>query len=685
MNRFNQLLPSQRYVSSYVPLPLDEILQIGALKQDRQDKAIAEKEQYLGKNWNRLTPDAQYARELKANTDATLAKFADKDFNDPQVKAEWYKTKQQLVNEWGPDGAIGAQEANYKAFQDTKKKLDEMLSKGSKDGGIDNKTYDYILNKALEDYNSQGGIGQKGPNGYNQIKFESPAAYQDIYKQAQDATAHWKADAISKGGYYDTSGQFIKKSTREIESIDPNEIIKYVTPALMADPMNQAFARQQAEINTYGKNVDPETKNKIITDIFRKPVEAVAAEMGYKKEKYDQDWKNNPVNQYIAKKQYDDKEAQKAIQFTLQQIPATQTSTSALINESLRASGNPLAAYAKLNDEGHLEMKDFNRKTKQIVNIAGKEYDIDNLPQGYNIVTNQGISYTPGNPGAQTMTVKGPDGKEITIKDKQIDNNELYKGMQAVALNAKRLGFEGDFEKSKQVVEDYLKQANNFQMNFPRFDVGTTDAMSKAFGVKMKKDSNGDLVIQDPGQLAFSTMKKVSDGAPISEDNLVQGNAVRLSGAKILGPAQSMVNTNYKPGDMYVQSTDGEIYLINSNNKTINDALTPAHRLSQSINKYVNTGERTIDSNEAKKLQSLYPDNNFTGAEKDVNGNVYYSFIKNNTPGVMMVDVTGKPQILELDEATRRLSQGYMQEILPSYNTKNFDRANKATQYDTEE
>lgn len=305
-NRFNNIYDNQ-YVSTHVPLPFNSLVALASAKQKQHDDAISEQDSYIGKTWNRLGADAENARNIKAKTDSDLAEFSGKNHDDPTVQASWYNKKKELADQFGPDGEVGAMEANYKAFQDKQKELKGLLAKGSKDGGITQDQYDYILKKGLDDYTAKGGIGQKTAEGYNQINFETPATYQDIYKQAQDATKDWKANAVAKGGYYDTNGQFLKKSEQEIESIDGNEIMKYVTPALMNDPMNRAFAKQQAEMAVYGKDhligkdeggneveYSPDyVKDKVYNDIFQKPVQAVAAEHDYTKTKSDQQFTQN--------------------------------------------------------------------------------------------------------------------------------------------------------------------------------------------------------------------------------------------------------------------------------------------------------------------------------------------------------------------------------------------------------
>lgn len=687
LNRFNQLLGPQQYVSTYVPMPINDILAVGNRIQQVQDQGVAERAQFLNKSWNRLPADVQRSVEIQNELNSKLESFANKDFNDPNVKADWYRTKLDIAKQFSPNGEVGAQEANYNLFFKEKEKLDKMLEKGSKDGGIDKGTYDYLLNKAVNDFTTSGGTGKLGPAGFNTVKFDTPATYQDIYKQAQDATQHWKADAISRGGYYDTNGQFIKKSTQEIESIDPNEIIKYVTPALMADPMNQAFARQQVAINSYGRNIDPNLQQQAYMDIFRKPVEAVANEMGYTKKKYDEQWQNNTVEQYKAKKALDTQALQNMMNFTVQGLPADPNNpglTSAGINANLKASGNPLANGWELDENGILQSRHNNTQTKQVVNINGQEYALDNLPKGYNLVSEQSSFSGPGNAPQFTQYVKDSKGKNIPIQDKQITNQDLIKDMQDLSKFAERIGFRGNFEDTRKAVADWLKVNNTFNLNFTKFDEGTKDALSKVVGVKSKLDDAGNLTIINPGELAFSSVKTV-DGKPITGKDLNMLKAQILTNSKIVGIAQNLTNSNYEAGDLYLQAADGNTYIVNTNNKSFNNRLKPATDLVQSFNKYVNTGERSISSKDLEQINKVYPGLNITTVQADKSGNNYLGYITDGKPQVLLLKTDGSKEVIGLDEATKRLSQSYLVDVLPSYNPKNYDRSTKSTQFDTEE
>jgi len=249
-------------------MPIHFIDKTADMKQHEQDANEAERIDLLGKQYNTLQQDRPLAMKAKKEIGDKLEEFSNKDFTDPTVKQEWYKTKRDIVNRFGPQGDIGAMQSNYNINQDYIKGLKERLNKGPKEGGIDEITYNKLANISLGRYQ---GIGEGGNQGYNQYQGITPAGYSDLAEQADKLAANWKADSIKKGGYYDIDGRFIKKSTQEVEQIDPNEIYQNILPQLMADPMNKAFAQQNLMLNTYGTNATKEQLDKEYLNVFDRP------------------------------------------------------------------------------------------------------------------------------------------------------------------------------------------------------------------------------------------------------------------------------------------------------------------------------------------------------------------------------------------------------------------------------
>ena len=156
-NRFNQLLPSQRYVSTYVPIPFDEILKVGAMKQQVQDQNTAEVMSYLGKDWNMLPGDNPRALELRNEIEAKLKDYADnKDFNDPNVRTNWYKDRMEIAKQFSSNGEIGRQQLNHDAYKAYEK---DILSKSKELGWSSNQIQQH-LNQAKNAFVTRGSDGE---------------------------------------------------------------------------------------------------------------------------------------------------------------------------------------------------------------------------------------------------------------------------------------------------------------------------------------------------------------------------------------------------------------------------------------------------------------------------------------------------------------------------------------------
>jgi len=684
MNRFNQLLPSQRYVSTYVPIPFDEILKVGAMKQQVQDQNTAEVMSYLGKDWNMLPGDNPRALELRNEIEAKLKDYADnKDFNDPNVRTNWYKDRMEIAKQFSSNGEIGRQQLNHDAYKAYEK---ELLN--SKTGWSTQQLQQH-LNQAKNAFVTRGSDGE-----LNYFQGQGLANRVD--------TTKWLADNL-KNVADDTGLQYLKKYadinavtqalvSGEINHKDYNKIVNSLSKLakgdqeLMASLEQEGLFSGQTGRSKFIKGVDKDGNVQLDpSNPFALQLSGLAEGAQYQKLKQEYITAKDPVKEYIAKRAFDEAEFKKQLKWTIQGIPTdpnNPTNNDAGVNLALKSSGSIIGNNWNLVD-GHLQMIDPNATST--FNINGKLYTYEdlanqgkNLPKGYKVATKStgtGIE----------LFIKGPKGEEIKPSKETNLAKQQFKAFQELITVGNRLGLNtSNREDLIKGVENYLKNANNFQMNFTRFDEGTKDALSKAFGVTTKTNSDGKQEILNPGQLAFSTIKSPS-GQPLTGEDLIAQKTKILSGAKLLGLAQSLTNSNFEAGDMYIQAKDGNIYLINTNNKSLNDRLTPATNLVKSIDKYVNTGERSMSKEEASKLDSLYPGSQFTGAEKDTQGNIYYSFIENNKPGVLRVDTQGNPHFLELDEASKMLSQDYVQDILPSYNTKNFDGVTKTNQFDTEE
>ncbi len=279
MSRFDLVPEGQKHISTYIPLPLDIIMKSGAMKQAQQDKAMEERMDIAGKQFNFLPQDVQSATQAKQEINKTLDEFSNKDFTDPNVKADWYLKKRQLADRFGQTGDIGNMQGNYLAHQKYVGELKNRLEKGPKEGGIDLNTYNKLAEISKNKYQ---GIGTGETGLYNQYEGIAPASFSDIAAQADTLAKGWKENKKLKEGWAETpDGKLYKKVGNKTEWITPDEIYNNIKPILEADPMNQAYAQQHVMLNTYGKEVPNESKLQLYNELFDKPATFAANKYGY--------------------------------------------------------------------------------------------------------------------------------------------------------------------------------------------------------------------------------------------------------------------------------------------------------------------------------------------------------------------------------------------------------------------
>lgn len=684
-NRFNQLLPSQRYVSTYVPIPFDEILKVGALQQQKQDEAEFDRMELLGKSWNRLPGDTQRSKELQNEINSKLAQFADKNFNDPNVKNEWYKTKLDLAKQFSPNGEIGAQQANYDAYKAYEK---ELLN--SKTGWSTQQLQQH-LNQAKNSFMTKGESGD-----LNYFQGQGLANRVDTIKWLADNLKIVADDTgitqLRKyGSLNEVTDAFVKG---EINHKDYNKIVNSISKLAKGDKelMNSLeqeglFSGQQGRSN-FIKGVDKDGNIQLDpSNPFALQLSGLAEGAQYQKLKQEYITAKDPIKEYKAKRAFDIEALQKEMSFSIGTTPATPTMNSDALNAKLTQSGNPLMQYFEFKDNKLVE-KDQST-IKKVVNINGKEYNIDNLPQGYKIDP-RNYSYTK-NGNIIRNVVTAPDGKLLEIKDKKVTGDDLLDGYKELIAQAHRAGITGNRQQMVEKLGNLYLNMQNADLDYTKFDQGTQAALSKAYNVKTKIDVNGDLQITDPGNLSFVTIKDLT-GTPISGDSKdsMQNRLKILSNAKLVGPANSINNTNYEPGDIRMVGGDGKQYLINTGDQNINNALQSSNILSQSYNKFLQTGVVSGSDEDIALVNKYMSDRTVSGIVGDTEGNKYISYLDNNIPKVMKVYIKKSPEdqakieILDLKEANRQLDNDYMKYVLPGYNTQNFNKITKADSWESD-
>jgi hypothetical protein len=154
-------LPDSQYSreSQYVPLPFDRIMAAAGNQQKQYDKEKQDVIDILGKSWNRLPGDVQSSLQAKQEIDKQLNDFTGKDLLNPAVRSEWHKTKQEILNRFGPMGDVGNFQSNYDAYKEYEK---HIVDKADKLGWGED-TLRNELDKAKNQFstlNPQGGFNQ---------------------------------------------------------------------------------------------------------------------------------------------------------------------------------------------------------------------------------------------------------------------------------------------------------------------------------------------------------------------------------------------------------------------------------------------------------------------------------------------------------------------------------------------
>lgn len=284
----------QQFVSQFVPEPLEFEQNYFDNLQKRQDTAqLQVKGLEKPINFIPTTDEANLAQNTKYNIENKLNELSGLDINDPLSRDKYIKGIKDIKAQYEPGGQAYTHNANYEAYQNHIKYLDDVLKKKPEDGGINIDTYNYLKAKSLNDFGSSKQINS---NQYNQYKGSMPALNPDIDKQVQEATKDWKSNAISKGYWTDKEGkQWAVKNSSDIESIDPNEIKASVLPDILNKPENKDYAEQQTNTALYNGKINSNDRVNYYNNFFTKPVDLAAARLGFTKAKYDQDIKGNEV------------------------------------------------------------------------------------------------------------------------------------------------------------------------------------------------------------------------------------------------------------------------------------------------------------------------------------------------------------------------------------------------------
>lgn len=705
-NRFDVIPQQQGYVSSAIPLPLELMMKAGAMKQAEQDKAQEEKLMFLGKQVNALSPDIETVKSEKAKLDNELNTYwADKDFTDPNVKAEWARRKRELANEYGPQGKLGAIESNYNAYKEYEK---HIIDKAKDLGWSEN-----YLRQHLNDTRNkfQGTLDSNNPNYYRSIQTPGLAKYVNTTEWFDKAVKNIAADTNTFGlskAYSPNEVTDIFKHGK-VEHKDYDKIVNALSTLAQGDTELLNSLKQEGEFRGINNNeqfiLGYDKKGKAILNpnsTFTKTLIGGSYGAQYRKEDIDYMQVKDPIKLYDYKQTKEEENRQKLFQFGQGVKPADP-------DEAKQAKDDVVTADLKnfTDDKGAPMFTSWSMKNGKLirdnnqdaytVTINGKEVNIDNLPKGYEIM-GEGVGLS--------AVIKTPDNKTLSthkFKDtKEAQKNDYLE----VFKMAKRLGMDiykdKNLEHAKSYVEKYLNKTSDMNLNYTKYDEGLINALNNAYLPKLDKEDN----IIDDGKSSIVTIKNL-DGTPINQEgNISNLNAQIMKGGSFVGGAKNLTNMNYQSGDMLFQGRDPKTgnlktYLVNTNDINFNAANQASDFLTKSLHKYVTTGKKSIPS-EKELVNHLNNNTNFRqkikdpatvarniiGVVTDTKGNRYYSYIPNkdndNVVIVFKEDIQGNIiGSMSLATANSELDTDYIPKTIGTYNTSNYNRTSKNDAYGT--
>jgi len=679
-SRFNELIEPNKYVSQYVPLPLEAIAAEGAKKQEEFNKSVEEESalsdlqdkvqaldqvKAFGQTYN--VGDKDYANKYFNDLNEELSTKADELVKGDKGSSEyktWLKKKSREINRDLSTGKLGEINAAYKTYQEQQKALQEA------------KDLNLSPWRAMEIEKSRQGYGvNQGIAGDQRLSTYNVGEYVDRNKELDDLTKGINEELTSLYASPDNQG-YIKSG--KIEEIKDNKIRNTFRNFLDNSKTKQDIIKE-IQYGIADGSIDPNNADKEYANRASAIEEGLVAK--YRKSTGSMSLKANPWDLRGADKADAEQERLKAFQLAEQFMPSD-PSTANNDNNSTRVIQSVLGDNFQYKDGKPV----YNPPApgSKYVNILGKNIDVD--PAYVQGKVNVGgvdfviVAKTPESIIVRMPNSKGDGWDNITypIKTKEAgvtggmvnDANKMVAAAKRVGVNASNMN------DALGAVGDYLNKVNNIETSAAAFPPEFSNWLSNQFQVKL--DANGK--ITDPGQLSNVTMK-TPDGEVVKDP---ENNISRLNGANLTGFNRSLTNKKLVPGDMEITGGDGKRYIIQTGLSNLKNATQSSDRLLKSVNEFVINGKRSIDEEQAASDESAISKQlgvpkgliNVVSEEQDYEGNKYITYIHNGPKGVEFKSLVlnSKNQATEnpvdIGEASRRLMSSGLAKHLGFFNPK---------------
>lgn len=223
-SRFNQLIEPNKYVSQYVPLPLELIAAEGAEKQKQFNKSVEEEDalsdlqekvqaldqvKAFGQTYN--VGDKDYANKYFNDLNQELSTKADELAKGDKGSVEyktWLKKKSRDINKELSTGKLGEINAAYKTYQEQQKALQEA------------KDLNLSPWRAIEIERSRQGYGVgQGIEGDQRLSTSNVGEYVDRNKELDDLTKGINEELTSLYASPDNQGYIRSGKMEEIKDV----------------------------------------------------------------------------------------------------------------------------------------------------------------------------------------------------------------------------------------------------------------------------------------------------------------------------------------------------------------------------------------------------------------------------------------------------------------------------------
>lgn len=675
-NRFNNIYDNQ-YVSTYVPLPFEEIIAAGAGKQKSYDTAVKEEDALanlkakikyrdtvdaFGKSY--AVEDGNYVRQrfdkLSKDLEAQADEIAKGD-KGSQAYRDFIRKEGRKLQEEMSTGRLAEINTAAMTYDEQQKAMAEAKDLG-KSGW-----------RALEIERNRAKYGaNKGILGTDRLSTANVGEFVDRNKELDDLTKGINEEVTSL--YAAAQDGYIKTGKRE--EITP-EKIRNTVRNFMGNSQAITDIRREYEYNIE-RGADPVEAEKVANNQIKEIEDALVYK--YTKSTASADMKNDSL--FNMREGHAREDALLEPKFDIGYEPSMPGQGSKeVLNNSLHSLG--LDGF-NFDNDGKFHI---NTDTDSIYKIDGKIYKRgDKLPEGYKTVDAVW--------GADT-SIKGPKGETIR-PSKGYDIKEQHAQISKVA---ERLGIKIDKADPNwmEKVGTSIKTLMTSNSNYTAFDAGTVNALGSYYGMKADKDG----MILDPGSMSYVTLKDANGNLLKGTDSQEIANQITgiLRGGRMLGSSKSITDKT-SAGDMAVQGSDGQVYYMNTNLKKLNEAQKSSHNLFSSVGRYITKGDK-YNGTDTKELATIAATEQAAAATKvsgktiqiDPNsikvinkeyskdGNKEYITVlvpgPNGTPEAKALVIDHKTQSYKmrgLDEAALELDSQNLKEPLKFYSEKRYDK-----------